>query len=284
MMVKGLCTAAALLTLGSGLLAAQELRIAKAMYGHDSRWMDVTDTLRRAERGERLDVVVSNQFFGSDPAPANPKTLRIEYYVNGQFMREEVPENARLVLPRGERREGPRLRILSARWGIGDRGADMTGVLQSMVRDGRLYTRVTPQALGTDPFPGRPKLLRVEYEFEGRVFRTEVRDFGELRLPDPGAMQVGAPEPPPPPPPVEEMRGGLRIMYAGYGARDRFSDVTQILRNLRSPDGSLHIKVNNTNMGGDPFIGADKILRIDFEIQGRKMHRELREGDFLNLP
>ncbi|HEY3744226.1 MAG TPA: hypothetical protein VGL53_30485 [Bryobacteraceae bacterium] len=204
MILRGLCAAAALLTLGTGMLAAQELRIAKALYGHDNRWMDVTEQLRRAERGERLDIVVSNQFFGSDPAPANPKTLRIEYYVNGRFVREEVPENARLFLPHGERRPG---------------------------------------------------------------------NGGAYEAP-----------PPPPPPPAEEMRGGLRIIYAGYGARNRFSDVTRILRNLRSPDGSLHIKVNNTNMGGDPFIGADKILRIDFEIQGRKMHRELREGDFLNLP
>jgi hypothetical protein len=290
-MSKSVRAAATLLTLGMGMMAAQELRIAKAMYGHDTRWIDVTETLRRAKMGERLDIVVSNQFFGMDPAPAQVKTLRLEYFINGQPMREDIPENTRLMLPRGmepgyREREGPRLRIISAQYGAGDRVMDVTGVLQSRVREGMLITRVNPEALGTDPVRGRPKVLRVEYEYMGRRYRTEAPDFAEMRLPEPAAMQ-GGPEPMPPPPPPPgggEMRGELRIINAGYGARDRFSDVTRILRDRRGPDGGIHMKVNNTNLGGDPYLGADKILRIDYEFEGRRLHKELREGDQLNLP
>ena len=284
-MSKTMRAAATLLTLGVAMMTAQELRIERATYGHDTRFADVTEILRHAVRegGGRLDIPVSNDFFRMDPAPANPKVLRIEYLVNGQPMREEIPENARLVLPHGmpPAPMGGRLRIISAWYGAGDRKMEVTGMLQSMVREGTVVMPVNPDTLQADPARGRPKVLRVEYEYMGQAHRVEVPDFAQLQLPEPAYMQQAPPlmaEPMPGP------GGEVRIISAGYGARDRFTDVTNIVRRFRGPDGFIRVKVNNTNLGGDPYIGADKILRIDYEFQGRRMHKELREGDMLTLP
>jgi hypothetical protein len=282
-MSKSLRAAAALLTLGMGAAAAQELRIERAMYGHDTRFVDVTETLRQALRaqGGRLDIIVSNQTFRIDPAPANPKILRVEYLLNGQPLREEIPENARLLLPRGMPPPPPPggLRIVSARYGAGERFVDVTGVVQSLVRGGVVMVPVNPETMRGDPAFRRPKILRVEYEYMGQLHRVEVPDMAQLQLPEPQFVQQ---QPPPMPPPMPV--GELRIVFAGYGAHEHFNDVTELVRRMRGPDGGVHIKVNNTNFGGDPYKGADKILKIDYEIQGRRMHREWREGEMLNLP
>ena len=105
--MKTTLIAIALMSLATGLAVAQDLRIVKAEYGHDRRYTDVTDILRRATIRGRLDIVVANQTFGFDPAPAEVKTLRIEYVVNGQPMREEAPEKSRLLLPKGAAPIGP---------------------------------------------------------------------------------------------------------------------------------------------------------------------------------
>jgi len=373
----------ALLSLGMTIAGAQELRIIHAEYGHDRRYADVTEAVRRAVFRGRLDLVVSNQTFGLDPAPAEVKTMRIEYMWNGQPMREEVPENARLVLPKGMPppepgfREGRRLRIVSAQYGAGDRVADVTGLLQDRVRDGMLVVRVDPGAMRADPAPRRQKVLSVEYEFMGRIYRTQAPDFTELRLPEPKVVQGGGyVDVPPPPvaPPVGDLqiisafygsrnhmvdvgravaaynRGGqvrmrvnndtmgidpdrgadkiLRVEYAfngqrdsvqvnedndlvlprpgigavgviqpppaynngiailsaGYGAGNRFVDVTRILQSRQDPGGGLRMNVTNDVMGGDPVRGADKILKVDYQFQGRSLHKEVREGDQLVLP
>ena len=53
---------------------------------------------------------------------------------------------------------------------------------------------------------------------------------------------------------------GWQVMRAEWGAGNRWADVTYQVRMLLSGNGQ--VKVNNTNMGGDPAVGADKILRI----------------------
>lgn len=380
--------AVTLMSLGMGIAAAQDLRITHAEYGHDRRYADVTEAVRRATFRGRLDIVAANQTFGFDPAPAEVKTLRVEYTVNGQPFREEFPENSRVLLPRGVAPNGPatgvypprRLRILSAQYGVGDRVADVTELLNRQVRDGVMIMRVDPVVLRVDPMPRRPKVLSVEYEFEGRVYRTQAPDYTELRLPEPNvAAGAGGPGPydvtPPPPaqsfgdlrvisafygsrnhmvdvvrsvaayvqggqlrmrvnndsmgvdpdrgankilrveyvfngqrdsvqvnednelvlprpgisavgviPPAPSYDNGILILSAGYGAANRFVDVTRILQARQAPDGSLQMNVTNDTMGGDPFRGPDKVLKVDYQFQGRNLHKEVREGDRLVLP
>ena len=388
-MWKNMRAAVTVLAIGTGIVAAQDLRIVKAEYGHDRRWADVTDVLRRASNRGQLDIVVDNNIFGFDPAPAEVKTLRIEYFMNGQQMREEIPEHARLTLPKGGVRSGGgfrengRLRILSAQYGAGDRVMDVTSMLQNQIRDGFLVARVDPGAMRGDPARGRQKTLMVEYEYMGRSYRTQAADFTELRLPERGVMAAGggpfdnAPPIAQPQPVVPagdlqiisayygsrnhyvdvsravaaymnngqlRMRinndtmgvdpdrnadkflrieysfngrrdsvqvgengdlvlprpgigdvgvipsapsfgnSGLIILSAGYGARDRFVDVTRILQGRQSQNGALRMNVTNDTMGGDPIPGPDKVLRVDYQIQGRTLHKDIREGDQLVLP
>jgi len=288
MLLNSVKTGLVLMSLGAGLAAAQDLRITKAEYGHDTRWADVTDQVRRASRGGRLDMVVGNQTFGMDPAPAEVKSLRIEYFVNGRAMREEVPENTRLLLPHGpgggdrrpEYREGG-LRILSAQYGSNRNRVDVARQVSAYVRGGELRMRVNNDTMGGDPDRGADKRLRIDYEINGQRDTVEVGEDNDLVLPRPG---IGMAPEPPPPPPQPAYGGRVTILSAQYGARDRFADVTRILRTRMGRDGRLQLPVGNDTMGGDPAPATPKVLRIEYEIQGRRLHKDVREGDMLVLP
>src|SRR5258708_23987541 len=73
---------------------------------------------------------------------------------------------------------------------------------------------------------------------------------------------------------------GWQVMRAEWGAGDRRGDVTERARALLSGNGQ--VKVNNTNLGGDPAEGSKKGLRIrarNFRGASRKF--EFREGDYI---
>ncbi len=68
---------------------------------------------------------------------------------------------------------------------------------------------------------------------------------------------------------------GWQVMRAEWGAEDRRVDVTNRVRVLLSGGGT--VKVNNTNLGGDPAEGAKKVLRI----RARNFRGESREFNFV---
>jgi hypothetical protein len=59
--------------------------------------------------------------------------------------------------------------------------------------------------------------------------------------------------------------------------------VTQLLRSMVRGD-SLVVQVNNNNMGGDPAIGADKVLTVIYRINGREQTSTVKEGNTLRIP
>jgi hypothetical protein len=74
--------------------------------------------------------------------------------------------------------------IVSAQYGDGHDRRDVTSLLNSMVRNGRLSTRVNNDTMGSDPAPGRPKTLWVTYYAGGKGQRqTTVGEGGSLLLP-----------------------------------------------------------------------------------------------------
>jgi Domain of unknown function (DUF3395) len=78
---------------------------------------------------------------------------------------------------------GRGLRIERAMYGTDTRTVDVTGKLQSMVRDNHLEFRVTADTIGTDPAEGRFKRLFVTYTFNGDRREIAVDEKSVLRIP-----------------------------------------------------------------------------------------------------
>lgn len=77
---------------------------------------------------------------------------------------------------------------------------------------------------------------------------------------------------------VSGQDGAWLFVRADYGFRNQRADVTGLVRDLIL-HGGVHgqISVNNQTMGGDPFPGADKVLRIF----ARDAHNQDREFDYV---
>jgi|SRR5664279_4806007 hypothetical protein len=83
--------------------------------------------------------------------------------------------------------------------------------------------------------------------------------------------------------PVEAQMRQLYINNAIYGKNGRGMNVTNRIRSLIQ-NNTVNVKVNNANMGGDPNVGADKYLKVQYTYQGRSMTKVVKEGDRLQLP
>ncbi len=75
----------------------------------------------------------------------------------------------------------------------------------------------------------------------------------------------------------------LKINNAIYGHNGKGMNVTNLIRGMVQ-NNTLDVKVNNKNMGGDPNVGADKSLKVEYTYQGRTMTKVAKEGDRLQLP
>lgn len=74
---------------------------------------------------------------------------------------------------------------------------------------------------------------------------------------------------------------GWQVMKADWGAGNRWVDVTATVRVLLSGNGM--VRVNNQNLGGDPAVGADKILRIQARNnQGQSKQFTFKEGSSID--
>jgi hypothetical protein len=49
-------------------------------------------------------------------------------------------------------------------------------------------------------------------------------------------------------------------------------------------DGVLAVHVNNANLGGDPAIGAEKVLIVIYRYRGEEQATAVREGNRLVIP
>jgi plasmid stabilization system protein ParE len=75
------------------------------------------------------------------------------------------------------------LDIRSAKYGIGNRTIDVTGVLKQHVREDRLEIAVKNELLGSDPARGELKELRVVYSYQGNLRSAVVPEYEILSLP-----------------------------------------------------------------------------------------------------
>lgn len=265
----------------TGVAAAQDGQLVSADYGAGSRRVDVTSRVQSMVQNGSLKFRVGNSALGGDPAPKQVKELRIRLrWQNGRTRdyRYAEGDTVNLTLDAGgDYRPGGGhrgLRIVRARYGAGNRWMDVTATLQNLVSNDRLSIKVNNTDMGGDPAEGQHKDLRVEWEYRGRSQETRLREGDYLNLPEDDGDYHGD---------YGRDSRDLRIIKARYGAGNRWMDVTNTLQNLVS-ENRLNVKVNNTNMGGDPADDQHKELEVEWAYHGRRQETRLREGDSLNLP
>jgi hypothetical protein len=181
-------------------------QILHARYGTSARNIDVTQRLRDLAR-QNARFQVNNNLFGNDPDPGVVKTLRIYARGPGGVTRTfEYAENNYVdgslftgwgggdwghggwnggwgydsgsAVPRGG------VTIVSAQYGEGYDRRDVTSRLNSIVRSGRISTRVNNDTMGSDPAPGQRKTLWVTYYVGGKgQVQIQVNENAMLVLP-----------------------------------------------------------------------------------------------------
>jgi hypothetical protein len=273
-------------------------QVVRADWGAGNRWMDVTNQVRVLLSGNGL-VKVNNANMGGDPAKGADKILRIQARnYQGQSRTFTFKEGDSVDASQfysyggggggGEGNAGPGWQVMYADWGAGNRRADVTARVRTML-SGNGQVKVNNANLGGDPAVGADKILRIS----ARDARGQVREFSykegafidASQFYNYGGYPGGGPGgyPPPPPPNPGPGYGNLQIVRAYWGLNNRTSDVSQILRGQIS-NGTLVIQVNNRNLGGDPAPGADKVLTVIYRVNGREQTATVKEGSTLRIP
>ena len=180
------------------------------------------------------------------------------------------------------------LQVTRAEWGANGNWTDVTRRVQAIVDSGAANFNVDVNALGKDPLPGSPKMLRVQIRRQGGQAQSfEYRDFDTVDLRSwgvaTGAQELRSADP------RERTRtvvgrGDLLILSAQYGDGQRQNDVTTILNNAIQGGNTLSIQAANQNMGGDPATGVVKRLTVQYQWQRQIYNVTIPENGWLQLP
>ncbi len=189
------------------------------------------------------------------------------------------------IFSTGSRAQEEGWQIVRADYGFKNQRNDVTDILKDLLGRGGVNGRVVVnnQTMGGDPAVGKDKSLRIfarnrrneerEFNFnegafvEARMFMVR-RDDWDDRPPGYGER---------------EDSNGLRIIRAYYGVQGHTVNVTDLLRS-RIREGTLSFVVTNSALGGDPAIGADKVLIVVYRYQGNETAAAVREGNALTIP
>lgn len=184
--------------------------------------------------------------------------------------------------------------IVRADYGFREHRNDVTRLLRDLIVRGGVNGRiaVNNQTMGGDPAIGRDKTLHIlarnrrneQREFEYREggfvdvgffgFRND--DWDDRR---PGDRDHDDHE-------GDHDRGRERdlfILRGYYGIQGHMVNVTENLRSMVR-DGMLSFYVNNASLGGDPAIGADKVLIVIYRFRGEEQAAAVREGNRVSIP
>ena len=185
--------------------------------------------------------------------------------------------------------------IMRADYGFKAQRTDITDILRDLVSRGGVNGRVAinNQTMGGDPAVGRDKSLRIfarNHRNEEREFDVNEGGFIDARLfvvrhedrDDQAPARDDRPREDRDR--VDHDRGDrgeardLVIIRGFYGVQGRTVNVTEQLRAMIR-DGVLAVRVNNENFGGDPAIGADKVLIVVYSSRGQEQATAVRDRD-----
>jgi len=179
--------------------------------------------------------------------------------------------------------------IVRAEYGTKSQHNDVTDIVKDLIGRGGVNGRVAVnnQTMGGDPAVGADKHLHIwarnrrnverDFEYKEGGF-IDVAIYGLRRdrddFNDRPANYGG---------PYQDDNNGLRIIRAYYGWGGNTVNVTELLRS-RMGNGQISFVVTNSALGGDPAVGADKILVVIYRYQGREAAAIVREGNMLTVP
>jgi hypothetical protein len=241
-------------------------------------------------QGNSLQLRVTNDSMGGDPAEGQAKWLDVWYSYNNRSGHANVHEADVITLPgTGDANyyQG-HLQITRAQYGADYRFADVTALLNSRIQNDSLSMRVDHNSMQADPAPGDRKVLTVFYIYNGRQARAFVNDNDLLSLPI-GTAQGGRGDRDDDDDdyyhrfwPGRSMNE-LRVLQARWGAEGRDRDVTGQLNGMVRGN-QLNVAVNNGTMGGDPAPGMPNRLRVIYMLRGLRYETNVPEGGSLILP
>src|SRR5436190_4762412 len=179
--------------------------------------------------------------------------------------------------------------IVRAEYGTRSKHNDVSDIVKDLVERGCVNGRVAVnnQTMGGDPAVGAEKHLRIwarnrrneerEFDFREGGFievatfnvRRDRDDWNDRRDNSGDRDRDDYP--------------GVRIVRAYYGWQASTINVTEALRS-RMRDGQISFVVTNSALGGDPAVGADKVLVVIYRYQGRESAAIVREGNTLTIP
>lgn len=199
---------------------------------------------------------------------------------------------ALLVGPLSSGQEGG-WRVVRADYGFRDQRTDVTDILRDLISRGGVNGRVAVnnQTMGGDPAVGRDKTLRIfarnangeDREFdirEGgsvdvRYFDVSGRDRDDHDRDRDRDHDHDRDR--------DHDRGRLIIVRAYYGVQGHAVNVTDRLQSMVR-DGGLEVRVNNDTFGGDPAVGAQKVLIVIYNYRGQEQATAVWEGNRLQIP
>ena len=201
--------------------------------------------------------------------------------------------------------------IQRADYGFKNQRSDVTDILKDLIERGGVNGRVAVnnQTMGGDPAVGKDKSLHIfaknrrneERKFsynkggfvDARMYtvRHDDRDdhpanYSDRDRDDHGANQGDHDRDARPAHYGDRDRdewNSLKIIGGYYGVQGRTVNVTEVLRS-RIREGVLSFVVTNSALGGDPAVGADKILIVVYRYQGKESATAVREGYSVTIP
>ncbi len=177
--------------------------------------------------------------------------------------------------------------IVRADYGFKNQRNDVTDILKDLIGRGGVNGRVAVnnQTMGGDPAVAKDKSLRIfarNRKYEEREFEYREGGFVEVSMFhvrredwDDRPANYGGRD--------QDDWNAFRIIRAYYGVQGNTANVTDVLRS-RVREGTLSLVVTNSAMGGDPAVGADKVLIVIYRYQGKETATAVREGNMLTIP
>src|SRR3954469_19601275 len=158
------------------------LQIKRAIYGWENQTADVTSRLNSQVQGDRLNLQVTDENMGGDPAYGHVKKLTVDYSLNGQDRQAVTTQNDTLRIS-GNNYSENNLQIKRAIYGWENQTADVTSRLNSRVQGDQLNVQVTDENMGGDPAYGHVKKLTVDYSLNGQDHQAVTTQNDTLHLP-----------------------------------------------------------------------------------------------------